>query len=124
MNIILKKNYFLLLINSAVLLIYYFILQFIYDDGALILSACLYILQMLLFRVLFLAELKKAHRSFFNGDIKNAIELYGKALSFFEKNSWMDRYRAALFLTSNFYSYQEIARLCLDECYNEKEHNI
>lgn len=120
MQSIVKINYFYLLINTAVLFVYYFLLQFLFEDGALFIAACLYILQMVLFRVLFLAELKKAHRSFLNGDFDNAIELYNQAIAFFEKQAWMDRYRAALFLTSNYYSFQEIARLCMEECYKEK----
>jgi hypothetical protein len=116
MKNITEKNYFLWICNVLVLLFYYFLLQWLYDDGALFLAACLYIIQMVVMRVFFLADMRKAHRSMLRGDIAQAIQLYTQAETYFKQHQTLDTYRAFFLLTSNKFSFQEMAIYYKEEC--------
>lgn len=88
-------------------------------DNGLILGALLFLLITFALQSLVPMDHRNGLRAIKNYNFEQAIECFEKSRAFFEKNEWVDKYRAFTVFNASKSSYREMAFINIAYCYTE-----
>lgn len=117
--VIRNTNYFYFIPQIAILIVIVSILYYSGSEHYLIIGLSLYFLISIYLKVLIPKWHRKGIFYLRKGNLQNAILAFQKSYEFFQRNLWVDQYRAfTLFSTSQF-SYSEMALMNIIWCFEQ-----
>ena len=117
---IIRQISWLSLVPQILLFIFIAFVLFICGvEDSLFFGAVIYLLLLFSVRRLIPRFHRKGMKYFKNRQYDLAIDEYKKSYQFFQKNKWIDKYRALFLLSSSRISYSEMALANIAYCYGQ-----
>lgn len=91
------------------------------SENSLLLGAVLYLLLSVILKRLIPKFHRKGMKYFKDKRYDLSIDEFNKSYEFFQKNKWIDKYRAIFLLSSSRISYSEMALINIAYCYGQIE---
>ena len=117
--IIRQISWFSLVLQILVFMFMAFVLFICGVEDSLLFVAVIYLLLSFFLKKLIPKFHRKGMRYFRNKKYDLAINEYKKSYEFFQKNKWIDKYRALFLLSSSRISYSEMALVNIAYCYGQ-----
>ena len=117
--VIRNTNYFYFIPQIAILLILIMILFFTGSEHYLIIGISLYFLLSIYLKVLIPRWHRKGIFYLKKGNLQSAILAFRKSYEYFQRNSWIDQYRAFTLFSISEFSYSEMALMNIIWCFEQ-----
>lgn len=105
------------LITLALLGVYVFIGAFLGGVEGALLGTLFFLICSQVSRRIFTREHRRAIQYCRNQEYARAIPLFEQSIEFFERNRWVDQYRAIVLFSSSSMSYREMGLVSVAFCY-------
>lgn len=117
--VIRATNYFYYIPQIAILFFIILMLYYLNVTHYIILGVSLYFLLSIYLKVLIPKWHRKGVFYLKKGELKGAIHAFLKSYEYFQKNSWIDQYRAFTLFSTSQLSYSEMALMNIIYCYEQ-----
>ncbi|MBA7537036.1 hypothetical protein ES705_29302 [subsurface metagenome] len=117
--VIRNTNYTYFIPQIAILIFIIFILNFLNVSHYLLLGVSLYFLLSIYLKVLIPKWHRKGIFYLKKGELHGAILSFQKSYEYFQKNAWVDQYRAFILFSTSQLSYSEMALMNIIFCYEQ-----
>lgn len=117
--IIRSTNYFYFIPQIGILCFIIYILYLLDVSHYLVLGASLYFLLSIYLKVLIPKWHRKGVFYLKKGELQGSILSFQRSYQYFQKNAWIDQYRALTLFSTSHLSYSEMAIMNIIYCYEQ-----
>lgn len=117
--IIRQTSWFGIVPQALIFVLIVWVLFILGSENFLLLGTVIYLLLSVTLKKLIPRFHRKGIRYFKTKQYDLAIDEFNKSYEFFQKNKWIDKYRALFLLSSSRISYSEMALVNIAYCYSQ-----